>query len=76
MDSTLFSRPREQAPIQDQSAGQQATGSVRKALVGPASQASKIDYDAYKLAQQARGLPILPLQQWQIVFRNQQLTNR
>lgn len=80
MDDTLFSQPEQTPAVSAQQDGQQPVQRITAATIRNfmphAENQSDIDYSAYKLAQQALGLPVLPASSWQMVYRHQQLLGR
>lgn len=77
MDTTLFAQPEQTPAVSAKADGQQPvqqmTAITRRNFMPQAPDETGVEYDAYKLAQQARGLPVLPPSAWKMVFRHQML---
>lgn len=74
MDSikSLFALPKYAPAIGDQQAAQVSTGNVRAAMLGQVGSAdpSGLEFEAYRLAEQALGRRPLSRQDWQLMYRH------
>lgn len=73
-DKTTFALPDYQPAIGDQQSAQTSTYALRKAMM-PTPAGSDLDYDAYKLGQQALGKKPLGKQSWQMMYRHELMMN-
>lgn len=78
MDTTVFSKP-QQTPAfagNDQQSIQRSTHGVQQMIAGQNNQGGELEYEAYKIGNQARGLPVFPFQQWRMMFNHAAMLNR